>query len=570
MGSEKKRRRNFKNVKTVKFEKIVESCRNLLYVNTDHSYAAPIQSSTAKPKKNKGYISEPESETEETKITLTVTSDKTVETKERSSPPNGKVKTKPENVSLRENTESPKKTESSKQTQPLKQMEPPKQSEPPKQTEPAKQTESFRLTEPSKQTESFTQIESNSNINIETVDSSINTKMIDSSINAETVDNHANIESIFLKEEVVEASLEDIDESNKIVTVIKAKKDDKDPSCSKTSGNVNNIKGNLPEICILCATTNMSRKNYTLIIHFQEMIKDLSGVDILKSNVSPIACSICFKYVLEMWNFKQQIITADKFIKEKIPKQLGINLISTFGSRNVPKPVPFEYIDYNSPILKDTNKRKKQSLNVENVRRKKVTNKLFGGKTIKDSKNKKIDEITLVPIENILKEHDDATKDCTTASRKCTTYKNSNLKDLDCKKKQKKKEQEKFICPVCGKHYPAQRSLKRHEMIHNAKRYICDICKKAFHLKLYLIRHLRKHSVKKPFPCSYCNKRFSTKWNLSQHKRLHTNSLPYKCKLCPAAYRYNITLKKHIGMSHSANEFLRNPQNDNLTKMGIQ
>lgn len=287
-----------------------------------------------------------------------------------------------------------------------------------------------------------------------------------------------------------------------------------------------------------------------------------------------------------MWNFKQQIITADKFIQEKIPKQLGINLISTFDSRNVPKPIPFEYIDYNSPVLKNMNKRKKRSLNknLKNAKTKKVTNKLIDGKRIKNSKTTKIDEITLVPIENILKENDDAAQDCTTTLPKCATYKEFNLIDFGC---EKKKEQDKFICPVCGKHYPVQRSLKRHEMIHKgkfqygrfsnyiysknltAKRYTCDICKKAFHLKLYLMRHLRRHSVKKPFLCSFCNKRFSTKWNLSQHKRLHTNSMPYKCKLCSAAYRYNVTLKKHIRMSHSADEFLRCYQNDSLTKTCI-
>lgn len=155
----------------------------------------------------------------------------------RSSSPNKKVETESENISLRENTESPIKPESPKQI------------------------------EFSKQTEASKQIESNSNINAETVD-----------------DNHTNIESIFLKEEVVETSQEDANESNTNVTITKVKKDDKDSSCSKISGdqNANNInnKGNLPEICILCATTNTSRKNYTLIIHFSEMIMDLSGVDV--------------------------------------------------------------------------------------------------------------------------------------------------------------------------------------------------------------------------------------------------------------------------------------------------
>ncbi|XP_050425422.1 zinc finger protein OZF-like [Adelges cooleyi] len=81
----------------------------------------------------------------------------------------------------------------------------------------------------------------------------------------------------------------------------------------------------------------------------------------------------------------------------------------------------------------------------------------------------------------------------------------------------------KHLCKVCQKSFFDERSLRRHEWIHQKnKPFQCDTCKLSFHRKDTLVVHIRSyHTGEKLFKCDICDKSFFEKNVLVRHKNTH-------------------------------------------------
>ena len=80
----------------------------------------------------------------------------------------------------------------------------------------------------------------------------------------------------------------------------------------------------------------------------------------------------------------------------------------------------------------------------------------------------------------------------------------------------------KFSCSNCGKAFPQQYRLRRHEReVHEKeKMHECDECDKKFFKNNSLTRHkISVHENKRPFACLHCNSKFKDKSALKYHTK---------------------------------------------------
>ncbi|KAJ8299743.1 hypothetical protein KUTeg_023803 [Tegillarca granosa] len=96
------------------------------------------------------------------------------------------------------------------------------------------------------------------------------------------------------------------------------------------------------------------------------------------------------------------------------------------------------------------------------------------------------------------------------------------------------------ICDKCGKSFPNNYLLKKHERFHDetVEKYHCKKCDKTFvdenllkkHEHSHLNRHMNRHTKEKSYNCDECDRSFLYLTALQNHKARHKQG--WKCKLC--------------------------------------
>ncbi|XP_012862996.1 zinc finger protein LOC728743 homolog [Echinops telfairi] len=101
-------------------------------------------------------------------------------------------------------------------------------------------------------------------------------------------------------------------------------------------------------------------------------------------------------------------------------------------------------------------------------------------------------------------------------------------------------EEPSHRCPLCGRTFPQQPSLVRHQKAHGGPgraAFVCPECGKAFGIKHNLEVHQRTHTGERPFACLDCGRRFSLKQNLLAHRRTHGGEKPHEGARCGRRFR---------------------------------
>ncbi|XP_041981547.1 zinc finger protein 808-like isoform X1 [Aricia agestis] len=109
-----------------------------------------------------------------------------------------------------------------------------------------------------------------------------------------------------------------------------------------------------------------------------------------------------------------------------------------------------------------------------------------------------------------------------------------------------KQHGETKICSVCQKTFADMLALNMHVFkLHRRKLYLCSYCGKKFESSRQLHSHQQRHMGIKRFACTLCPKKFISKGELRDHVATHTGERHYKCKQCNAAFKNRSTLDQH-------------------------
>ena len=82
------------------------------------------------------------------------------------------------------------------------------------------------------------------------------------------------------------------------------------------------------------------------------------------------------------------------------------------------------------------------------------------------------------------------------------------------------KEDGRFHCSICARHYKDKKTLNAHIKVHyELGKYNCSICGCNFYNKNEWQRHEASHSDEKKFQCALCGKRLKTTTSLNDHSR---------------------------------------------------
>ncbi|XP_052857049.1 zinc finger protein 358 [Drosophila gunungcola] len=123
----------------------------------------------------------------------------------------------------------------------------------------------------------------------------------------------------------------------------------------------------------------------------------------------------------------------------------------------------------------------------------------------------------------------------------------------------KPRDDVRFQCKLCHKHYASKYALGWHIKSHtDANAFKCQQCSKSYSDPNKLKRHEKTHE-KRPLQCDVCLKGFYQRTRLREHEAIHTGERPYCCEVCNVHFRYKYNMKTH------ANSKMHQ---DNVRKLG--
>ncbi|XP_017040113.1 zinc finger protein 439 [Drosophila ficusphila] len=119
------------------------------------------------------------------------------------------------------------------------------------------------------------------------------------------------------------------------------------------------------------------------------------------------------------------------------------------------------------------------------------------------------------------------------------------VKRINPKPMAKPREDVRYQCKLCHKHYASKYALGWHIKAHtDANAFKCQQCSKSYSDPNKLKRHEMTHE-KRPLQCDVCLKGFYQRARLREHELIHTGERPYWCEVCNVHFRYKYNMKTH-------------------------
>ncbi|EEB17145.1 zinc finger protein, putative [Pediculus humanus corporis] len=112
----------------------------------------------------------------------------------------------------------------------------------------------------------------------------------------------------------------------------------------------------------------------------------------------------------------------------------------------------------------------------------------------------------------------------------------------------------KYVCPICGKKISTKGNLKVHLETHRPKGKYVVIYVEEFKTAANLFRHKDYHGGVQ-FPCPVCGRVYPTNSTLRAHSITHSDLRPHKCPLCSKTFKRNQDLKFHINQHTGARPY---------------
>ncbi|KAJ7314147.1 hypothetical protein JRQ81_006086 [Phrynocephalus forsythii] len=104
----------------------------------------------------------------------------------------------------------------------------------------------------------------------------------------------------------------------------------------------------------------------------------------------------------------------------------------------------------------------------------------------------------------------------------------------------------RYGCSLCGKTFPWQSTLARHQLSHSrVKPYQCPDCPASFAQHGKLACHRRLHTGKHSCECLDCGKYFCDRYKLARHQKCHAKDRPFRCDACGRSFCLSSNLRQH-------------------------
>lgn len=116
--------------------------------------------------------------------------------------------------------------------------------------------------------------------------------------------------------------------------------------------------------------------------------------------------------------------------------------------------------------------------------------------------------------------------------------------------------EKRMLCDVCGYSTTHLKALKSHKLRHTGEFFKCTYpgCHHQANRKENLKLHIETHKQEQPFVCEVCGCKFSLSKNLKRHAMKHStdNTNKYKCQLCSSFISHRSDkLKEHVQRVHT-------------------